>query len=63
MLCDLLHAKLEWLLQFVYIPNYYLQNCAYLFLVPLLLKGIGNLLAYVAALIVTSDCRWLSVRG
>ena len=35
------------------VPNYYLQNCVYLYLVPLLLHGIGNLLAYVAALFVT----------
>ena len=35
-----------------YIPSYYLQNCLYL--VPLLLNGIGYLLAYVAVLFVTS---------
>ena len=40
-----------------------MQNCAYLYLVPLLLHGIGNLLAFVAALFVTSVCPLLSVRG
>ena len=63
MLCDLLHAKLVWMPSVFYIPNYYLQNCVYLYFVPLLLNGIGNLLAYVAALFVTRVCRWLSVRG
>ena len=37
-----------------YIPNLYWQNCVYLYLVPLLLHNIGNLLAYVAALFETS---------
>ena len=46
-----------------YIPNYYLENCVYLYLVPLRLNGIGNLVAYVAAFFVTSVSRWLSVRG
>ena len=41
---------------FFYIPTYYLQNCVYLYLVPLLLHRICNLLAYVAALLVTSVC-------
>ena len=40
-----------------YIPNYFLQNFVYLYLVPLLLNCIGNLLAYVAASFVTSGCR------
>ena len=30
---------------------------------PLLLNGIGKLLAFVAALLVTSVCRSLSLRG
>ena len=63
MLCDLLQAKLVWMPSVCYTPNYYLQNCIYLYLVPLLLNRIGNLLAYVAALLVTSVCRWLSLRG
>ena len=41
----------------------YLQNSVYLYLVPLLLHRIGNLLAYVAALFATSVCRLLSVLG
>ena len=41
-----------------YVPNYYLQNCVYLYLVPLLLPRIVNLAAYLAALFVTSVC-WL----
>ena len=36
-----------------YIPDYYLQNCVYLYFVPFLLHRIGNLLAYVAAFFVT----------
>ena len=32
-----------------YNPNYYLQNCVYLYLVPILLNRIGNLLAYVVS--------------
>ena len=51
------------LLSVCYIPNYYLQNWFYLYLVPLLLNGIGYLLAYVAALLVTSVCRLLSLSG
>ena len=63
MLCDFLREKLVWMPSVCYIPNYYLQNCVYMYLVPLLLNGIGNLLAYEAALFMTSVCRWLSVRG
>ena len=33
---------------------YYMQNCIFLYLVLLLLHRIGNLLAYVAALLVAS---------
>ena len=51
MICDLLHAKLVWMPSACYIPNYYLQN---LYLVLFLLYRIGNLLAYVAALLVAS---------
>ena len=40
-----------------------LANCVYLYLVPFLPNCIGNLLAYVAALFVTSVWRWLKVRG
>ena len=46
-----------------YIPNYYLQNFVCLYLVPILLNRIRNSLASVAALLVTSVCQWLSVRG
>ena len=64
MLCDLLHAKLVWWMPSVfYIPKDHLQNCVYLYLVSVLLNRIDNLLAFVAALFVTSVCRWLSVRG
>ena len=55
-----LHAKL---ISVCFIQNYYLQICVYLYLVPLLLNGIGNLLAYVAVFFVTSVCRLLSLRG
>ena len=58
MLCDLLDANLVWMPSVSYIT----KLCLFVF-VPLLLNGIGNLLAYVAALFVTSVCRWLSVRG
>ena len=40
-----------------------MQNCVCSYFVPLLLHRIGNLLAYVAALFVTSFCRLLTVRG
>ena len=40
-----------------YNPNYYLQSWVYLYLMRFLLNGTGNLLAYVAALFVTSVCR------
>ena len=63
MFSSLLHAKLVWVPSVCYIPNYYLQNCLNFYLVPLLLHRIGKLLAYVAALFVTSVCRLLSVRG
>ena len=63
MLCDVLHAKLVWMSSVYYTPNYYWQNCVYLYLVTLLLNRIGNFLAYVADLLVTSVCRLLSVCG
>ena len=40
-----------------------MPNCVYLYLLPILLHRIGNLLAYVAASFVTSVCRLLRVRG
>ena len=40
-----------------------MPNCVYFYLVPLSLHCIGNLLAYVAALFVTTAGRVLSVRG
>ena len=40
-----------------------LAKCVSLYLVSILLNGIGNLLAYVASLFVSSVCRWLSVRA
>ena len=55
-LFDLLHVKLVCMPSVCYIPNYYLQNCVYFYFVPFLLNRIGNLLAYVAALFVTSVC-------
>ena len=58
--CD---ANLVWLPSVFYIPNYYLQHCVYLYLVPFLLNGIGNLLAYVAALFVTTVSWLLSLRS
>ena len=60
---NLLQARLWWMPSVCYIPSYYLQNCVYLYLVPLLLHGIGNLLAYKAALFVTYVCRLLIVLG
>ena len=50
MLSNLLHNKLVWVPSVFYIPNYYLLSCVYLFLVPLLLHRIFNLLEYKAAL-------------
>ena len=63
MLSNLLFAKSVWMPSVCYIPNYKSQNSVYLFLAPLLLHRIANLLAYVAALRVTSVCRLLSVHG
>ena len=63
MFFGLLHAKLVWMPSVLYIPNYFLQNLVYLYLVALLLNGIDNLLAYVTALFVTSVCPLLSLRG
>ena len=63
MLYDLLHAKLVWMLSVYYNSIYYLQNWVYLYLVPLLLNSTGYLLAYVAALFVSSVCRLLSLSG
>ena len=57
MLCFLIPAKLVGSPSACYIPNFYMQNWVYLFLVPLLLNNVGKLLAYVAALFVTSVCR------
>ena len=59
MLSDLLDAKLVCMPSVCYIPNI---NCktVYLYLV---LNRIGNLLAYVAAIFVTSVCRLLSLSG
>ena len=44
-------------------PIYYMQNCVFLYLVLLLLHRIGNLLTYVAALLVASfwaDFCWVA---
>ena len=46
-----------------YIPTFYIPNCVSLYLLPLLLHGIGNLLAYVAAPFVIRVCGFLRVRG
>ena len=59
----LLLAKLVRMPLACYILNNYLQSSVYLCLVPLLLHGIGNLLAYVAVLFVTKVCLLLSVCG
>ena len=61
--CDLLHAMLVWMPSVRYIPNYYLQNWVYLYFVLFLANSVGNLLAYIAALIVNSVCRFLVLRG
>ena len=63
MLSNLLHAKLVWMPSICYNSNYYLQNSVYFYLVPFLLLSIANLLAYVAALFVTSVCRLLDSNG
>ena len=44
-------------------PIYYLQNCVFLYLVPLMRYRIGNLLAYVAWLLVASFLVNLNIRG
>ena len=63
MLSNFLYAKLVWMPSFMHsiyysyytvLYIYYMQNCVSLFLVPRLLHCNGNLLAYVAALIVAS---------
>ena len=63
MFCGLLHVKLVWMPSVCYNPNYYLQNRVYLYLVPLFLNEIGNLLVYVGVLFATSVCRLLSLSG
>ena len=63
MLCNLLHAKLVWMLSVCYIPNYYMLNWVYLYLEPILLNRIGKLLGYLAALSVNCVYRLLSLRG
>ena len=63
MFCELLHAKLVWMPSVCFIPIYYLQSWVYLYLVPLLLNRFDNLLAYVAALFMTSVFLLLSLRG
>ena len=47
MLCDLLYAK-RYMHSVCYISNDYLQNCVYLYSVPLLQHSIGSLFADVA---------------
>ena len=44
------NVKFVWMPSVCYVPNYNTQNSVYLYLVPLVLHCIGNLLAYVAAL-------------
>ena len=59
MLCNLFHENLVWMPSVGYIPNYYLQNWVYLYL----LNRIGNLLTYVADLSLISVCQlWYMVR-
>ena len=62
MLSNLLQAELVWIPLGVCIQNYYLQNCLFVFCATFA-ASFGNLLAYVAALLVTSFCRLLKVRG
>ena len=47
----------------LYSKLFFLRNCVYLYLLPILLHRIGNSLAYVAALFVTSVCRLIRARG
>ena len=54
MLPNLLPAKVVWMPSFCCIPKRYLQNCVYIYLVPLLLNRIGYLMAYVDVLFLTS---------
>ena len=61
MLSNLLHAKLAWMPSVCLISNCYMQKCVHFYLVTLLLNRIGDLLAYVAAMFVTSVCRFLFV--
>ena len=63
MLSNFFPSKLVWMPSVCYIPNYYMQICVYLYLVPFSLHRIGNFLAYIAALFVASVCRLLSVFG
>ena len=53
----------SWCLQFDVFQFITGKNCIHLYLVPLLLHSIGNLLAYLAASFVTSVYRLLCVRG
>ena len=46
-----------------YIPIYYMQNCVYLYLVPLLLHRIDNLSADRVALCVASDSKLSRTRS
>ena len=57
MLSNLLHANIVRRPLVGYIPNYFMRNCVYLYLVTLLLHSIGNLIAIVAVLFVTSVSR------
>ena len=61
MLCDLIHEKLVDAFSLLYSKLLLAKLCLYL--VPFLLNRIGNLLAYVAALVVTSVFRRISVLG
>ena len=64
MLSIILHAKTAWMPSICYILNYYIPKSVYLYLLPLLLHSIGNLLAYAAALCGTTIvCGLLSVHG
>ena len=44
MLSNLLHANIVRMPLVGYIPNYFMRNCVYLYLVTLLLHSIGNLI-------------------
>ena len=63
MLSNSIHAKLVWRPSVCYFPIYYMQNCDNLYLVPLLLHRICNLLACAAVLFVACVSKLSRVCG